>query len=73
MAMIGLEAVGMSLEDIFITVVDKNADEKTSRANKYERQARKRRGGASIETEIAENLYRDAERRREEEAEADAE
>ena len=72
MAMIGLEAVGMSLEDIFITVVDKNADEQTLRGNKYERQTRKRRGGASIESEIAENLYRDAERRREEQSESDA-
>ncbi|MBR3715647.1 MAG: hypothetical protein IKM18_07060, partial [Clostridia bacterium] len=64
--------VGMSLEDIFITVVDKNADEQTLRGNKYERQTRKRRGGASIESEIAENLYRDAERRREEQSESDA-
>ena len=73
MAMIGLEAVGMSLEDIFITVVDKNADAQASRANKYERQQRKRRGGASIESEIAEGLYRDAERRREEQSEDKAE
>ena len=73
MAMIGLEAVGMSLEDIFITVVDKNADAQASRANKYERQQRKRRGGASIESEIAEGLYRDAERRREEQSEDEAE
>ena len=73
MAMIGLEAVGMSLEDIFITVVDKNSDAQASRANKYERQQRKRRGGASIESEIAEGLYRDAERRREEQSEDEAE
>ena len=60
----------MSLEDIFISVVDKNQDGESPKAQKYERKAPKRRRGESIESEIAENLYRDAERRREEQRDA---
>ena len=74
MAMIGLEAVGMSLEDIFITVVDKNQDDSATKGSKYTRTTpKKRTRGGSIEREIAENLYKDAERRREEQAQDDGE
>ena len=69
MAMIGLEAVGMSLEDIFITVVDKNQGESEKKTAKYERQQRRGRRQRSIENEIGDTLYREAEQRRREQSE----
>ncbi len=71
MAMIGLEAVGMSLEDIFITVVDKNQGESEKKTAKYERQQRRGRRQRSIETEIGDTLYREAEQRRREQSESE--
>ena len=71
MAMIGLEAVGMSLEDIFITVVDKNQGESDKKTAKYERQQRKGRRQRSIENEIGDTLYREAEQRRREQSESE--
>ena len=53
-ALIGLEAVGMSLEDIFITIVDQ-----TSTKNRYERRAtkgRKANVGSRIEADITKNI-----------------
>ena len=53
-ALIGLEAVGMSLEDIFITIVDQ-----TSTKNRYERRSTKGRKaniGSRIESDIAKNI-----------------
>ena len=53
-ALIGLEAVGMSLEDIFITIVDQ-----TSTKNRYERRAtkgRKANVGSRIEADVAKNI-----------------
>ena len=69
-AMIGMEALGMSLEDIFITVVDKSeGSDKNARRDARKSSARKTRGG--LEADVAGNLYRDAEaRRREAEQEA---
>ena len=66
-AMIGLEAVGMSLEDIFISVVDNAEKEKTS-SHRYERNSKKRgkRSGNALETEFAESMVKDAEKKREE-------
>ena len=70
-ALVGLEALGMSLEDIFITVVDKStADE--SRVSRYARRTdrkKKARTRTSLETDVAESLVEDAEKKREEEAE----
>ena len=71
MAMIGLEAVGMSLEDIFITVVDKNQGESEKKTAKYERQQRRGRRQRSIENEIGDTLYREAEQRRREQSESE--
>lgn len=71
MAMIGLEAVGMSLEDIFITVVDKNQGESDKKTAKYERQQRRGRRQRSIENEIGDTLYREAEQRRREQSESE--
>jgi ABC-2 type transport system ATP-binding protein len=52
-ALVGLEAIGMSLEDIFITIVDQ-----TSNKNRYERRATKKKGNAAsrIEADIAKNI-----------------
>ena len=53
-AMIGLEAVGMSIEDIFLTIVEKSSETRT----KYD--TRKRRSKAttrtSLETSVAESI-----------------
>ncbi len=69
-AMIGLEAVGMSLEDIFISVVDNSEKEKQG-SHRYERNTKKRvqRSKNTLETELAESMVRDAEAKREEESE----
>ena len=68
-AMIGLEALGMSLEDIFITVVDKTEEEKTSKRQKNTAQRRVRRTRNALESELADNLLKDAEEKREAAAE----
>ena len=53
-AIIGLEALGMSLEDIFITVVDKSADERAIRTAKP---ARRRAGSKdALEKQVAETM-----------------
>ena len=68
-AMIGLEAVGMSLEDIFISVVDQTEKEK-SPSRRYERSAKKRvqRDKSTLETELAQNMVKDATAKREEDS-----
>ena len=58
-ALIGLEAIGMSLEDIFISVVDKSTENAASL--KYTRQGnRRRRRGESLESDIAATLVENA-------------
>ncbi len=69
-AIIGLEALGMSLEDIFITVVDKTeahgeAQSSSARANTRRRGRRERN---TLETELADELLKDAEQKREDSA-----
>lgn len=49
--LIGMEALGMSLEDIFITIVDQ-----TSNKNRYERRDSKSRRRTSVEHQIAKNM-----------------
>ena len=73
-AMIGLEAVGMSLEDIFISVVDQTEKEK-SPSRRYERSAKKRvqRDKITLETELAQNMVKDATAKREEDSKANFE
>ncbi len=61
-ALIGLEALGMSLEDIFITVVDKSGDETRSKYSRKEKRIRNSRH--ALESEVAENLVKDAEEKR---------
>ena len=72
-AMIGLEALGMSLEDIFITVVDKTEDDKPAQSSRYARTATKRgkHTRTSLENDLADNLVKDAEQRREESGDED--
>ena len=68
-AMIGLEAVGMSLEDIFISVVDQTEKEKPL-SRRYERNSKKRvqRDRSTFETELAQSMVKDAEAKREEDS-----
>ena len=50
--LIGIEALGMNLEDIFITIVDQ-----TSAKNRYERHSQKsKRQKSNIESEVAESI-----------------
>ena len=69
--MIGMEALGMNLEDIFISVVDKS-EEKSALGASASRQRTARRGRAkdrsALEKELGEALYQDAERQRAEAA-----
>ncbi len=69
-AIVGLEAVGMSLEDIFISVVDQTEREKAATSHRYERSTKKRvqRTKNTLENELAESMVKDAASRREEEA-----
>ena len=62
--LVGMESMGMSLEDIFISVVDQSEEKKVLGAQ--ERVARKnRRGqGSNPEKELGAALYREAEQRR---------
>ena len=67
--MIGMEALGMSLEDIFITVVDKSEETRAASAtqNRIKRRSRGQDRGA-LERELGSNLYEDAKKQREEAA-----
>lgn len=64
-AMVGLESLGMNLEDIFLSVVDRS-DEKKTRVARGER--RKRSDRTSTENEVGAELFEDAKRQREEAA-----
>ena len=65
--MVGMEAQGMSLEDIFISVVDKSEEWKAGRAAREKTPRRSRgREKSAIEREFGESLYREAERQRNE-------
>ena len=66
-ALIGLEALGLSLEDIFITVVDKTETETT----KYTRGSGKKsklRTRNTLERDLADTLVSDAEKKKEDES-----
>ncbi len=68
--MIGMEAQGMSLEDIFISVVDKSEEKKIMRTSPQERSARRARANTAgaLEKEIGATLFEDAQRQRSEAA-----
>ena len=65
--MIGMEALGMNLEDIFITVVDKSEEYKVGSAhNRITRRARGRESKNMLERELGASLYEEAQRQRSE-------
>ncbi len=66
-AMIGLEALGMSLEDIFITVVDKS-DISAKRAREKRPTGRQNRARTALENSLADEMFRSAEQKRVEKA-----
>ena len=69
-AMIGLESLGMSLEDVFISVVNKS-DELPIVREKAARTARRNQGKAqkgAAEDQLASELVKNAEQKREQEA-----
>ncbi len=63
-ALIGLEALGLSLEDIFLTVVSKSEEEAPTR---YTRRT-KSRARTGLEGQVADEMFAEAEKRREAEA-----
>ncbi len=71
--LIGLEALGMSLEDIFISVVDKSEEEKTLRVSPSKPSRKNRAKQANLEREIGASLFEDAQRQRSEAALRDGE
>ena len=63
--LIGLESLGMNLEDIFISVVDKSEENKLSRVNLKNRTRRTRgKEKSALEQELGATLYEDAQRQR---------
>ena len=62
--MIGMEALGMSLEDIFISVVDTSEEEKPRVVQREARARRGARNASSAEREIGAALYADAQKQR---------
>ena len=70
---VGLESLGMSLEDIFISVVDKSEEDRSLRVTSAPRASRKNRAnvGAAIEREVGASLYEEAQRQRSEAAQTD--
>jgi hypothetical protein len=67
--LVGIESLGMSLEDIFISVVDQSEEKKAIGASR-ERVARKNRRGQANnqEKDLGAALYAEAERQRAEAA-----
>ena len=66
-AIIGLESLGMSLEDIFITVVNKTEEDAPAESGKRNKQSapkRSRRTRNTLENDLADTLVKDAEQRR---------
>ena len=61
--LIGMEALGMSLEDIFITVVDKS-DVTAKRARDKNRAGRQNRARTALENDVANEMFRAAEQKR---------
>ena len=75
LAMIGLEAVGMNLEDVFISVVEQTEQEKAAPKTRYARNTAKKREAktrAALTERLAGELVKNAEQQRED-AEADPE
>ena len=59
--LIGMEALGMNLEDIFITVVDKSAEDKIRQS----KPTRRRSGGKdALEKQVAETMVQEGAQKR---------
>ena len=72
--LVGMEALGMSLEDIFISVVDKSEESKSLRVEARAKGARRARNqSGALEREVGASLFEDAQRRRTEDAKNEAE
>ncbi len=69
-ALIGLEALGLSLEDIFITVVNKSDEDSTP--TRYTRRTRVKPRSA-LENQVASDMVAEAERRRGRDADSQSE
>ena len=69
-AMIGMESLGMNLEDIFISVVDKSEEHPALQLGNRTRPAKRNRGKekSAPERELGESLFEDAKRQRAEAA-----
>ncbi len=67
-ALIGLEALGMSLEDIFITVVDKSEERPTRAGSARVTRKQKTAEKNTLEKEVGETLFEDAKKQRAEAA-----
>ena len=65
-AIIGMEALGMNLEDIFISVVDRSEEIKLSRSNVKNRITRRQRGKekSALEQELGASLFEQAQQQR---------
>lgn len=61
-ALIGMEAMGLSLEDIFITVVDKSDADATP--TRYARRASRAKPRTALENQLANDMVAEAEKRR---------
>ena len=66
--LVGMEALGMSLEDIFISVVDRSEENHTLGSASRQRAARRGRNRSALEQEVGESLVEDARRQRAESA-----
>ena len=55
--LVGMEALGMSLEDVFVAIVDQTG-EKTAAARRYERKPARETRRATVEQTVATNLTR---------------
>jgi hypothetical protein len=71
--LIGMESLGMNLEDIFISVVDKSEETKTVVAprNRVKRN-QKGQTKSNLEREVGASLFEDAQRQRNEMARSDS-
>jgi hypothetical protein len=71
--MVGLEALGMNLEDIFISVVDTTEGREESAPTTKKNTGRRapRRTRTSLEASLAEGMVKDAEEKRESDAQKD--
>ena len=69
--LVGMEAMGLSLEDIFINVVDRSEEER--QPARYTRRTPRQRSRTALETKVAGELVEEADKRREQAQEQEQE